>query len=156
MNFLSKNYLKNSKTKLGLLKKARELSIMSGVKIEVTFGDENKSKEIFVKKTNINKIRTLLGPPSTKSYFDNDVLIYIKSSKKNILSRLKKRKLYNNKTLNILKESKDANLICSEKDNGIYYEKIGHTQKKYFEIDGELKVDINDLFKINNNWYNSY
>ena len=40
--------------------------------------------------------------------------------------------------------------------NNIYYEKIGHTQKKYFEIDGELKVDINDLFKINNNWYNSY
>lgn len=27
----------------------------------------------------------------------------------------------NDGTLNILKESKDANLICSEKDNGIYY-----------------------------------
>ena len=41
-------------------------------------------------------------------------------------------------------------------NNNIYYEKIGHTQKKYFEIDDELRVDINDLFKINNNWYNSY
>ena len=38
----------------------------------------------------------------------------------------------------------------------IYYEIIGFTQKKYFEIDGEMKTDINDLFKINNQWYNKY
>lgn len=42
------------KRKLGLLKKARELSIMSGVNIEVTFGDENKSKEIISNLKNIN------------------------------------------------------------------------------------------------------
>ena len=28
--------------------------------------------------------------------------------------------------------------------------------KKYFEIEGEMKTDINDLFKINNQWYNNY
>ena len=42
------------------------------------------------------------------------------------------------------------------KASKIYYEIIGLTQKKYFEIDGEMKTDINDLFKINNRWYNNY
>ena len=44
----------------------------------------------------------------------------------------------------------------SLKDSNIYYENIGFTQKDYFEIEGELKINIKDLFKINNEWYNSY
>ena len=42
------------------------------------------------------------------------------------------------------------------KENNIYYEIIGCTQKNYFEIEDELKINISDLFKINNNWYNNY
>ena len=42
------------------------------------------------------------------------------------------------------------------KINNIYYEKIGNTQNDYFEIEGELKSNIKDLFKINNEWYNKY
>ena len=42
------------------------------------------------------------------------------------------------------------------KKNNIYYENIGITQDNYFEIDGEMKIDINDLFKINNQWYNNF
>ena len=42
------------------------------------------------------------------------------------------------------------------KDNSIYYENIGFTQKDYFEIEGELKISNKDLFKINNEWYNNY
>ena len=38
----------------------------------------------------------------------------------------------------------------------IYYENIGKTQNKYFEVEGELNIGINDLFKINNQWYNNY
>jgi len=40
--------------------------------------------------------------------------------------------------------------------NDIYYELIGITQKKYIEIEGLIKSDINDLFKINSQWYNKY
>ncbi len=40
--------------------------------------------------------------------------------------------------------------------NNIYYENIGITQEKYFEIEGEMKTNINDLFKINHKWYNNY
>ena len=42
------------------------------------------------------------------------------------------------------------------KDNNIYFENIGITQKKYFEIEGELKISTKELFKINNEWYNNY
>jgi phosphoribosylformylglycinamidine synthase len=58
----------------------------------------------------------------------------------------------------IVEINKD-NLIKVEKvlqKNDIYYELIGITQKKYFEIEGLMKSDINDLFKINNQWYNQY
>ena len=42
------------------------------------------------------------------------------------------------------------------KNNNIFYENIGSTQKDYFEIQGELKININALYKINNQWYNNY
>ena len=38
---------------------------------------EKKQEKIFLKRSNINDIVKLLGPPSTKSTFDNDVWIYI-------------------------------------------------------------------------------
>ena len=41
-------------------------------------------------------------------------------------------------------------------DDKIYFENIGKTQNKYFEVEEELKITINDLFKINNTWYNTY
>ena len=44
----------------------------------------------------------------------------------------------------------------SLKDSNIYYENIGFTQKDFLEIEGELKINIKDLFKINNEWYNNY
>ena len=42
------------------------------------------------------------------------------------------------------------------KNNNIYYENIGFTQKDYFEIKDELKLNINELYKINNQWYDNY
>ena len=42
------------------------------------------------------------------------------------------------------------------KENNIFYENIGITQKKYFEIQKEMKIDIKELYKINNQWYNNY
>ncbi len=42
------------------------------------------------------------------------------------------------------------------KENNVYYENIGVTQENYFEIKDELKINIKDLFKINNEWYNKY
>ena len=56
-------------------------------------------------------------------------------------------------------EVEKANLdkvIKIVKENEIYYENIGKTQVKNFEIENEFKIDVNDLFKINNQWYNNF
>ena len=42
------------------------------------------------------------------------------------------------------------------KKNSTFFEVIGATQKNYFEIVGEIKININELFKINNQWYKNY
>ena len=42
------------------------------------------------------------------------------------------------------------------KDNSVFSENIGITQSDFFEIEDELKINIKDLYKINNEWYNSY
>ena len=41
-------------------------------------------------------------------------------------------------------------------ENNIFNEKIATVQKDNFEVLGELKININDLYKINNKWYNKY
>ena len=61
---------------------------------------EAKSKEIFINETNINQIRSLLGPPSTTSYFDDDILIYLERKTSNSkLLKLGKKKLITNNVL---------------------------------------------------------
>ena len=59
---------------------------------------ETKSKNLFINKTNVNQIRNLLGPPSTTSYFDDNILIYLerKTSNSKLLKLGKKKLLANN------------------------------------------------------------
>ena len=49
---------------------------------------EIKEKQLFLNKSNKNDIIEIMGPPSTRSMFDNDLWIYIerKNTKKSILS----------------------------------------------------------------------
>ena len=42
------------------------------------------------------------------------------------------------------------------KKNSIFNELIGTTQNKIFELAGEFKIDINELYKLNNKWYYNY
>ena len=53
-------------------------------------------------------------------------------------------------------ESVRLDTFSKNKRNNIFYENIGSTQKDYFEIQGELKINIKELYKINNQWYNNY
>ena len=59
---------------------------------------EAKSKELSINNTNINQIKSLLGPPSSTSYFDDDILIYIerKTSNSKLLKLGKKKLIANN------------------------------------------------------------
>ena len=42
------------------------------------------------------------------------------------------------------------------KNNNVFYENIGITQNNYLEIMNEMKLDIKQLYKVNNQWYNNY
>ena len=59
---------------------------------------EAKNIKLIENKTNKNDILELLGPPSTKSLFNNDVWIYIekKTTKKSIFKLGKQKKLKDN------------------------------------------------------------
>ena len=61
---------------------------------------EAKSKKLLINQTNINQIRNLLGPPSSRSYFDDDVLIYLERKTSNSkLLKIRKKKLITNNVL---------------------------------------------------------
>ena len=61
---------------------------------------EKKQSKLIINVTNRNDIVKLLGPPSTKSSFDNDIFIYIERKKSaSKLSKLGKRKLLKNDVL---------------------------------------------------------
>lgn len=85
---------------------------------------EKKQNELIVNKTNKNDIINILGPPSTKSSFNNDLWIYIERKKtRSSLKRLGRKLTYTN------------NVLLLEIDNK------GLLAKKDF-------LDINDMKKI--------
>ena len=55
---------------------------------------EAKSQELLINQTNINQIKSLLGPPSSTSYFDKGILIYLERKTSNSkLLKLGKKKI---------------------------------------------------------------
>ena len=101
---------------------------------------EVKSKELLINETNINDIKKILGPPSSTSYFDNDVFIYLERKTSNSkLLKLGKRKLLINNVL-LLEIDKRGMLVNKEflSKNDLNKIKISrketgiNTQKKSF------------------------
>ena len=102
---------------------------------------DKKQKNIEVFSNNLNDVRSLLGPPSTKNSFDNDIWIYIE--RKTTVSQVRtfgKRKLlinnvlilefdnrgllvkknfYNKNQMNKIKISKNETDVLSKKDTFI-------------------------------------
>ena len=61
---------------------------------------EQKEKDLLLNKSNKNDIIKILGPPSTKGTFDNDLWIYIETtSSSSRLTRLGQKKLLTNNVL---------------------------------------------------------
>ena len=59
-----------------------------------------KQEKLIVNESNKNDIFNLLGPPSTKSSFNNDLLIYIETKRsRTTLLKLGKKKIYVNNVL---------------------------------------------------------
>ena len=103
---------------------------------------EKKQSLITVNKSNKNDIRKILGPPSTKSKFDNDIWIYIEKKqtqsklinlgkmeifKNDVLvleidnyGILKKKDFYNKENMNEIKISKETTKLGFRKKTFVY------------------------------------
>jgi phosphoribosylformylglycinamidine synthase len=81
---------------------------------------------------NINKPDNLSN--LIEYYFSEDQGRYLIEVEKNNLNKI-------NKILN---------------ENNVFSKIVGSVQKDYFEITGELKIAVNDLYKANNTWYKNF
>ena len=98
---------------------------------------EAKSKELFINETNINQIRNLLGPPSSTSYFNKDILIYLERKTSNSkLLKLGKKKLIANNVL-LLEVDNRGMLINKEFLNQDDLNKLEFTKKKTKQTIGQ-------------------
>ena len=89
---------------------------------------ENKQAKLKINFTNKNDIIKLIGPPSTKSTFDNDVFIYIeRKTSSSKLSKLGKKKLLTNNVLVL--EIDNTGLLLS---------------KKFYNKDDMLNIKFNE------------
>ena len=90
---------------------------------------EAKSQELLINQTNINQIKSLLGPPSSTSYFDEDILIYLERKTSNSkLLKLGKKKLIANNVL-LLEVDNRGMLINKEFLNQDDLNKLKFTKK---------------------------
>ena len=89
---------------------------------------EKKQSKLKINKSNRNDIIKIIGPPSTKSTFDNDVFIYIeRKTSSSKLSKLGKRVLILNNVL-ILDIDKRGILVSKK-----FYDKNDMMQIKFEE-----------------------
>ena len=90
---------------------------------------ELKSNELIINQSNINDIRKILGPPSSKSYFNNDIIIYLERKTSNSkLLKLGKRKLLTNNVL-LLEIDKKGMLVKKDFLNKNDLNKLKISQK---------------------------
>ena len=111
---------------------------------------EIKGKELIIAKSNINDVKKLLGPPSTESYFDNNVLIYIERKKTNSkLLKLGKKKLISNNVL-MLEIDKRGLLVNKKFYDEEDINKIKFTKKTTSITSGKQSFIYNALSNIRN------
>ena len=89
---------------------------------------EKKQKDLIINKSNKNDIRKILGNPSTKSKFDNDIWIYIE--RKQTQSKLK--------NLGQMKIFKNDVLVLEIDNYGIL------KKKDFYNIEDMKKLDIEE------------
>ena len=115
---------------------------------------EIKQNELIINKSNINDIKNILGPPSSKSTFDNDLYFFIEReiTNKSIL-KLGQRKLLTNNVL-ILELDNRGILVKKEfyninKMNDIDFSNL-ETEQKYtkrsfvYDFLSSMRQKIND------------
>jgi len=115
---------------------------------------ENKQKKLIVNTSNKNDIISLIGPPSTKSTFDNDLWIYLeKVTTKHNLVKLGSDKLTTNNILileinnrGILSKKKFINInSMNELDFSKTITDQNYTKKSFiYDFLSSMRQKIND------------
>ena len=113
------------------------LSNYSLKKVIQHHGDHNlekKQTKLTINETNKNDIIKMIGPPSTKSSFDNDIYIYMeRKTSSGKITKLGKKKLIQNNVL-----------VLELNNKGIL------VSKKFYDKDDMLKIKFdNDITSIN-------
>ena len=95
---------------------------------------EKKQTKLTINETNKNDIIKMIGPPSTKSSFDNDIYIYMeRKTSSGRITKLGKKKLIQNNVL-----------VLELNNKGIL------VSKKFYDKDDMLKIKFdNDITSIN-------
>ena len=115
---------------------------------------EKKEKQLILNTSNKNDIIAILGHPSTKSKFDNDLWIYIERKKtRTSLIKLGKKKIYTNNVLLLEIDNKGLlakkELIDIKKMNELEFVK-GQTEVSYskrsfvYDFLSSMRQKIND------------
>ena len=115
---------------------------------------EKKQKNLIINKTNKNEIIEILGNPSTKSKFNNDVWIYIERKQtQSQLKNLGRMKIYKNDVLvleidnyGLLKKKDFYNLEDMRKVNVVKKTTQGNITKNSFIYDfmSSMRQKMND------------
>ena len=96
---------------------------------------ENKQSKLKINYSNVNDIIEIIGPPSTKSVFDNDIYIYIeRKTSSSKLTKLGKKKLLKNNVLILEIDSKGL-LVNKE-----FYNKDDMNKIKFDENETQLNT----------------
>ena len=115
---------------------------------------ENKQQKLVINESNKNDIQSILGPPSTKSTFDNDIWIFIEREiTREKLIKLGKEKLItnnvlvleiNNKGILIKKEFYDINEMNDLKISSLKTEGKYKKNTFVYEFLSSMRQKIND------------
>ena len=119
---------------------------------------EMKEKELTINLSNKNDIINLLGPPSTKSRFDNDLWIYIERKKtRTTLLKFGKKKIYVNNVLlleidntGILATKKLFNINDMNEINFVEDEtEIAYSKRSFvYDFLSSMRQKVNDPFGV--------
>ena len=122
---------------------------------------EIKQEKLNINQSNINDITKLLGPPSTKSTFDNDIWIFIEREiTHEKIFKLGKEKLItnnvlvleiNNKGMLIKKDFYDINKMNDIKLSSLKTENKYSKRSFVFDFLSSMRQKINDPLKKENN-----
>ena len=98
---------------------------------------EKKQEKLKINMTNKNDILKIIGPPSTKSTFENDVFIYIeRKTSSSKLSKLGNRTLITNNVL-----------VLDIDKNGILIKKVFYNKDDLQKIKFDKKITQSDYSK---------